>query len=242
MRLRALTGLERDKIEEEYLELIKTIAYLEQVLSSERMVLGIVKEQLVSVKHKFGDERRTLITGDEGELADEDLIAQEDMVITISHAGYIKRMNLNTYRQQRRGGRGVTGMTTKEEDFVEQMFIATTHHYLLVFTNRGRCFRLKVHEIPEVGRTAKGSALVNLLALDGSEKLKTVIPVKDFAQGGYLFMATAGGIVKKTALSEFNSRHNGILAINLDDDDDLIGVQLSDGNADMMLALSLIHI
>ncbi len=238
MRLRALTGLERDKIEAEYLELIKTIAYLEQVLQSERMVLGIIKEQLSGVKEKYGDPRRTVISGYEGEIADEDLIAQEDMVITISHTGYIKRLNLNTYKQQRRGGRGITGMTTRQEDFVEQLFITTTHHYLLVFTTRGRCFRLKVHEIPEVGRTAKGTALVNLLALDAQEKVQTVIPVKNFDQGGYLFMSTSHGVVKKTGLREFNSRNNGIIAITLDEGDDLIGVQLTDGSNDIMLSTS----
>ncbi len=236
MRLRALTGLEHGKIDAEYAELIKTIAYLEQVLSSERMVLGIIKEQLIQLKNKFGDDRRTTIVGDEGEMSDEDLIAEEDMVITISHAGYIKRLNLNTYRQQRRGGRGVTGMTTRDEDFVEQMFIASTHDYLLIFTSRGRCFRLKVHEIPEVSRTARGSALVNLLALEGGEKLRTVIPIKSFDQGGYLVMATRAGIVKKTALDQYHSRNNGIIALSLDDDDDLIAVMLTDGNSDLMLS------
>lgn len=236
MRLRALTGLEHGKIDAEYAELIKKIAYLEQVLSSERMVLGIIKEQLLELKARFGDARRTTIVGDEGEMNEEDLIAQEDMVITISHAGYIKRLNLNTYRQQKRGGRGITGMTTRDEDFVEQMFIASTHDYLLIFTNRGRCFRLKVHEIPEVGRQAKGSALVNLLALDANEKLRTVIPIKSFEQGGYLVMATRQGIVKKTALDQYNSRTNGILAISMDDDDDLIAVMLTDGNSDLMLS------
>lgn len=236
MRLRALTGLEHGKIDAEYAELIKTIAYLEQVLASERMVLGIIREQVVNLKNKFGDERRTTIVGDEGEMNDEDLIAQEDMVITISHAGYIKRLNLNTYRQQRRGGRGITGMTTRDEDFVEQLFIASTHDYLLIFTNRGRCFRLKVHEIPEVGRTARGSALVNLLALTPDEKLRTVIPIKSFEQGGYLVMATRAGIVKKTALDQYNSRTNGIIALTMDDDDDLIAVMLTDGNSDLMLS------
>lgn len=236
MRLRALTGLEHGKIDAEYAELIKTIAYLEQVLSSERMVLGIIKEQLITLKNKFGDDRRTTIVGDEGEMSDEDLIAEEDMVITISHAGYIKRLNLNTYRQQRRGGRGVTGMTTRDEDFVEQMFIASTHDYLLIFTSRGRCFRLKVHEIPEVSRTARGSALVNLLALEGGEKLRTVIPIKSFDQGGYLVMATRAGIVKKTALDQYNSRNNGIIALTMDDNDDLIAAMLTDGNSDLMLS------
>lgn len=236
MRLRALTGLEHGKIDAEYAELIKNIAYLEQVLSSDRMVLGIIKEQLITLKNKFGDPRRTTITGDHGEVNEEDLIAVEDMVITISHAGYIKRLNLNTYRQQKRGGRGITGMTTRDEDFVEQMFIASTHDYLLIFTNRGRCFRLKVHEIPEVGRTARGSALVNLLALDANEKLRTVIPIKSFEQGGYVTMATANGIIKKTALSEYDSRNNGIGAIKLDDDDTLIAVMLTDGDSDIMLS------
>ena len=236
MRLRALTGLERDKVENEYNELIKQIAYLEQVLSSERMVIGIIKEQLTEIKEKYGDERRTLITNDEGQLTEEDLIAQEDMVITISHAGYIKRMNLNTYRQQRRGGRGITGMTTKDEDFVEQLFIAATHDYLLVFTTQGRCFRLKVHEIPEVGRTAKGSALINLLPLAGNEKPKTVIPIQNFEQKGYLFMATRNGIVKKTSLNDFHSRNNGIIAINLDENDELIGAQFTNGADDMVLS------
>lgn len=236
MRLRALTGLEHGKIDAEYAELIKTIAYLEQVLSSERMILGIIKEQLITLKNKFGDDRRTTIVGDEGEMSDEDLIAEEDMVITISHAGYIKRLNLNTYRQQRRGGRGVTGMTTRDEDFVEQMFIASTHDYLLIFTSRGRCFRLKVHEIPEVSRTARGSALVNLLALEGGEKLRTVIPIKSFDQGGYLVMATRAGIVKKTALDQYNSRNNGIIALTMDDNDDLIAAMLTDGNSDLMLS------
>lgn len=236
MRLRALTGLERDKVEEEYRELIKTIAYLEQVLQSERMVLNIIKTELGEIKKKYNDERRTLIVPDEGEIDIEDLIAQEDMVITISHNGYIKRLNVNTYKQQRRGGRGITGMTTRQEDFVEKLFITTTHHYLLAFTTRGRCFRLKVHEIPEVGRTARGTSLVNLLALDGNEKVKTVIPVKGFEDGSYLFLATRNGIVKKTNLKEFNSRTNGIIAIALAEDDDLIGVTLTNGEEDIILS------
>ncbi len=236
MRLRALTGLEREKVEEEYRGLIKTIAYLEQVLQSERMVLSIIKTELGQIKEKYNDERRTLIVPDEGEIDIEDLIAQEDMVITISHNGYIKRLNVNTYRQQRRGGRGITGMTTRQEDFVEMLFITTTHHYLLAFTTRGRCFRMKVHEIPEVGRTAKGTSLVNLLALDGNEKVKTVIPVKNFDEGGYLFMATKNGIVKKTSLKEFDSRTNGIIAIGLTEDDDLISVTLTSGEEEIMLS------
>ncbi len=237
MRLRALTGLEHGKIDAEYAERIKTIAYLEQVLSSERMVLGIIKEQLLEVKNRFGDERRTTIVGEEGSpMEEEDLIAQEDMVITISHAGYIKRLNLNTYRQQKRGGRGVTGMTTRDEDFVEQMFVASTHDYLLIFTSRGRAFRLKVHEVPEVGRTARGSALVNLLALDANEKLRTVIPITSLERSGYMVMATKNGIVKRTELAQFKSRQNGLAAISLQPDDDLIAVLLTDGGSDILLA------
>jgi len=236
MRLRALTNLERDKLEDEYTQLIKTIAYLEQVLQSERMVLAIIKEEIIQLKNKYNDERRTVIVPDEGDISIEDLIAEEDVVITISHTGYIKRLNINTYRQQRRGGRGVTGMTTRQEDFVEQLFTATTHQYLLAFTNRGRCFRLKVHEIPEASRTAKGTALVNLLSLDGMETVTTVLPIKNFEQEGYLFMATAKGTIKKTQLQEFDSRNNGIIAINLAEDDDLIGVVFTNGNDDIILS------
>lgn len=169
-------------------------------------------------------------------MEEEDLIAQEDMVITISHAGYIKRLNLNTYRQQKRGGRGVTGMTTRDEDFVEQMFVASTHDYLLIFTSRGRAFRLKVHEVPEVGRTARGSALVNLLALDANEKLRTVIPITSLERTGYMVMATRNGTVKRTELSQFKSRQNGLAAISLQPDDDLIAVLLTDGGSDILLA------
>ncbi len=236
MRLRALTNLERDKLEDEYTQLIKTIAYLEQVLQSERIVLAIIKEEIIQLKNKYNDERRTVIVPDEGDISIEDLIAEEDVVITISHTGYIKRLNINTYRQQRRGGRGVTGMTTRQEDFVEQLFTATTHQYLLAFTNRGRCFRLKVHEIPEASRTAKGTALVNLLSLDGMETATTVLPIKNFEQEGYLFMATAKGTIKKTQLQEFDSRNNGIIAINLAEDDDLIGVVFTNGNDDIILS------
>ncbi|MDR2713261.1 MAG: DNA gyrase subunit A [Clostridiales bacterium] len=237
MRLRALTGLERDKLEEEYRELIKTIAYLTDVLNNEKLVLYIIKEELLKLQAKYGDERRTVITRDDSELSVEDLIAEEDMVITITNSGYIKRLNLNTYRQQRRGGRGVIAMGTKQEDFVEQIFITTTHHYLMVFTSRGKSYRLKVHEIPEAGRQAKGTALVNLIYLTGDDQVTAVIPVRDYTDDTYLFMATAQGTVKKSRLSEYNSsRKDGLVAINLDEGDSLIGVKLTKGDEEIVLS------
>ncbi|MCL1976091.1 MAG: DNA gyrase subunit A, partial [Firmicutes bacterium] len=172
MRLRALQGMEREKLDAEYKELIKTIAYLTEVLANNKLVMFIIKDELIKMQEKYGDHRRTIITRDDSELTTEDLIAEEDMVITISNSGYIKRLNANTYRQQKRGGRGVTAMTTKQEDFVEQLFITTTHHYLMVFTQKGRVYRLKVHEIPEAGRQAKGTAIVNLLSLAGSDTIQ----------------------------------------------------------------------
>lgn len=239
MRLRALQGMEREKLDAEYKELIKTIAYLTEVLNNEKLVFYIIKDELKQIQEKYGDHRRTIITKDDSELSDEDLIAEEDMVITITNNGYIKRLNTNTYRQQRRGGRGVTAMTTKQEDFVEQLFITTTHHYLMVFTNKGRAYRLKVHEIPEAGRQAKGTAIVNLLSLTGDDKVAAVIPVKEYTDDLYLFMATAKGVVKKSVLSEYDSsRRDGLIAINLDDDDELIGVKLTNGSEEIILSTS----
>ncbi len=237
MRLRALTGLEREKLEDEYRELIKTIAYLTEVLANEKLVLYIIKEELKKIQEKYADTRRTIITADDSELSDEDLIAVEDMVITITNNGYIKRLNSNTYRQQKRGGRGVTAMTTKQEDFVEQLFIATTHHYLLVFTSRGKVYRLKVHEIPEAGRHAKGTAIVNLISLPGDDSVTAVIPVREFNDEQYLFMCTCAGIVKKSLLSEYDtSRRDGLIAINLDDGDSLIGVKLTNGKQEIVIS------
>ena len=237
MRLRALQGMEREKLDAEYRELIKTIAYLTEVLNNEKMVQYIVKDELTQLRDKYGDERRTLIVPDEGDLTTEDLIAEEDMVITITNNGYIKRLNTNTYRQQKRGGRGITGMTTKSEDFVKQMFITTTHHYMMVFTSKGRAYRLKVHEIPEAGRQAKGTAIVNLLSLTGEDKIAAVIPVKEYSDDKYLFMATARGIVKKSLLSEYdNSRKDGLIAIKLDEGDSLIGVALTEGDDEVILS------
>lgn len=237
MKLRALQGMEREKLDAEYKELIKTIAYLTEVLNNEKLVLYIIKDELRQLQEKYGDHRRTIITRDEGELCDEDLIAEEDMVITITNSGYIKRLNTNTYRQQRRGGRGVTAMTTKQEDFVEQLFITTTHHYLMVFTSKGRAYRLKVHEIPEAGRQAKGTAIVNLLSLTGEDEVTAVIPVKEYTDDQYLFMATSSGVVKKSVLSEYDSsRRDGLIAINLDEGDSLIGVKLTNGDEEILLS------
>ncbi|MEL7568634.1 MAG: DNA gyrase subunit A, partial [Dehalobacterium sp.] len=236
MRFRALTGLERQKLDEEYKELIKLIAYLTDVLKNEKLVLHIIREEILAIKEKYHDPRRTQIVRDDSDFNEEDLIAEEDMVITITNNGYIKRLNTNTYRSQKRGGRGISAMATKEEDFVEHLFITTTHHYLMVFTNKGKVYRLKVHEIPEASRTAKGTALVNLLYLSGEETVKTVIPVKEYSDELFLFMATRKGIVKKSVLSEYDSaRKDGLIAIHLDDNDELISVKLTDGTQEIII-------
>ncbi|BBB90549.1 MAG TPA: DNA gyrase subunit A [Methylomusa anaerophila] len=236
MRLQRLTGLEREKIEMEYKDILETIEWLEGVLADEHKVMNIIKEELLDVKKRFADARRTVITSDISKLEMEDLIAEEDVVITLTHYGYIKRLPVDTYRSQRRGGRGVTGMGTKEEDFVEQLFVATTHHNLLFFTTRGRVYRLKAYEVPEAGRTAKGTAIVNLLQVEKDEKITAVIPVKEFVANRYLFMATQKGIVKKSELVEFDTaRKGGLNAINLDDDDDLIGVKLTSGEQHIIM-------
>jgi DNA gyrase subunit A len=238
MRLQRLTALERQKIEDEYRELLAKIDYYKRVLSDEKMVLSIIREEILAIKEKFGDGRRTRITPKEAEEFDvEDLIAEEDVVITLTHMGYIKRIPLSTYRSQKRGGKGVTGITTREEDFVERIFVASTHHVVLFFTDRGNVYRLKVHEIPEAGRTAKGTAIVNLLPLKPREKVNAVIPIKDFGEARYLLFATKSGIVKKTLLSEFEGfRKSGIIAITLKEDDELIGVRLVDRHDQVLLA------
>jgi len=236
MRLQRLTGLEREKIEQEYKDILEQIEYLESILADEHKVLEVIKEELLDVKKRFGDARRTVITSDTGSFDVEDLIAEEDVVITLTHGGYIKRLPVDTYRSQRRGGRGVTGMGTKEEDFVEHLFVATTHHNILFFTNRGRVYRLKAYEIPEASRTAKGTAIVNLLALENREIVTAVVPVKEFDAQRYLFMATKKGIVKKTKLMEYDtSRRVGLIAIILDEDDDLIDVKLTNGDMNVLL-------
>lgn len=236
MRLQRLTGLEREKVEQEYKDILETIEWLESVLADEQKVLNIIKEELLDVRKRFADERRTVITSDVSKLDVEDLIAEEDIVITLTHGGYIKRLPVDTYRSQKRGGRGVTGMGTKEEDFVEHLFVATTHHNILFFTNRGRVYRLKGYEIPEASRTAKGTAIVNLLALENTEKVTAVIPIKEFSNRRYLFMATKNGTVKKTELMEFDTpRRTGLIAIVLDEDDDLIDVKLTNGEMNVVL-------
>ncbi|ABZ83683.1 DNA gyrase, a subunit [Heliomicrobium modesticaldum Ice1] len=237
MRLKRLAGLEREKIENEYQELLSSIAYYRAVLHSEKMVLDIIKKEISEIKEKFADPRRTEITSSGADIDVEDLIAEEDAVITITHNGYIKRLPVNTYKAQRRGGRGVTGMGTKEDDFVEHLFVTTTHHTLLFFTDRGKVYRLKTHEIPEASRTAKGTAIVNLLAITGDEKVNAVIPVKEFAADQYLFTATRSGIVKKTSLQHYDTvRKEGLIALTLDEGDELIGVKLTDGKSDILLA------
>jgi DNA gyrase subunit A len=237
LRLQRLTGLERKKIEDEYLDLIKKIEYYRSILESRARLLGIIREELEDHKKRFGDERRTDIVDAEGEFHIEDLIAEEDMIITITHSGYIKRIPIGTYRRQRRGGKGITGLGMKEEDFVEQLFIASTHSYILFFTDKGKCYWLKVHEIPQGGRLARGKAIVNLLEMSREENITAFIPVSDFGVDAYLMMATKHGLVKKTHLSAYaNPRRGGIIAILLRENDRLIAAHLTAGNDDVVLA------
>ncbi len=237
MRLYQLTGLERDKLEAEYLEVIKLISYLRDLLATRHKIYGLIKEELLQVKETYGDPRRTEIAPEEGEMNVEDLIADRGCIITISHSGYIKRVPTATYRAQRRGGKGVTGMDTKEEDYVEHLFNATTHDYVLFLTASGRIYWEKVYEIPEAGRAARGKAIVNLLELKSEEQIAAMVTVRDFPETEFLVMATAKGIVKKTSLAEFkNPRRDGIIAINIEEGDRLIGVKLTKGQNDIMLA------
>lgn len=239
MTLARLTKLEHKKIEGEYLDLIKTIANLRSILASEKKILAIIKEELSLLKKRYGDERRTQILEETVEFRDEDLIKEEDVVITISHAGYIKRLPLITYHQQRRGGKGVVGVGMREEDFVEHLFIGSTHSYVLFFTNHGRVHGLKAHQIPEAGRLAKGKAMVNLLGLTSTESVTAIIAVAGFDIGGYLLMATKFGLVKKSLLSLYgNLRSGGIIAISLGEGDELIGVALTTGEDEVVLATS----
>ena len=236
MRLKTLSGLQREKIEEEYNELMKLIAHLRDILNSEKLVFDIIKEELLEIKQKYGDERKTKIVAAEGEIDIEDLIKEEQTVVALTHFGYIKRMPIDTYKSQRRGGKGITGMTTREEDFVKQIFTASTHDTILFFTNKGKLYRLRGYEVPEAGRTARGTAIVNLFSLDAGEKVSAVIPIQNFAEGKYLLMATKNGLIKKTALSEYNSaRKTGLQGITLKEDDELIGVRLTDGEDNVVL-------
>ena len=236
MQLKRLTGLAIEKLIEELNELHQKIAYYKAVLADENKILEIIKDEITVIKEKYGDNRRTMIAGAEEDFVIEDLIDDEEVVITISHGGYIKRMPVDTYKSQKRGGRGITAMTTKEDDFVEQIFTTTTHKYIIFFTNKGKCYRLKVYEIPEASRQSKGTAIINLLNIHGDEKITAVIPLKEYSDDQYLMAATKNGSVKKTALTEYDtSRRDGIIAINLEDNDELIGVQLTDGMQDVIL-------
>ena len=236
MKLQRLTQLERDKLTQEYEEIIKRIAYLKSVLDSEALVRQIIKDELQALREEYKDERRTQIVPEAADINIEDLIAQEEVVVTISHAGYIKRNPVSLYRAQRRGGKGKIGMGTKEEDFVATLFTASTHDYLLFFTDAGKVYWLKVHEIPEAGRAAKGKAMVNLLDLAGEEQVTATLPVKEFRDDRYVIMATRMGTIKKTELSAYgNPRLGGIIALTLDSGDKLIGVEITDGQREILL-------
>ncbi|MBS4803385.1 MAG: DNA gyrase subunit A [Clostridium sp.] len=236
MRLRRLTGLERDKIEEEYAELMKQIEYLKSILNSEEKLLSVIKEELTEIKRRYGDDRRTSIEKVMNEIDIEDLIQEEDVVVTLTHSGYIKRISADTYSAQRRGGRGIQAMSTKEDDFVEHVSITSTHSDVLFFTNKGRVYKLRAYEIPDAGRTAKGTNIINLIAIEQDERIETVLTIRDDVNEGFLFMATKQGLVKKTHLSEFkNLRKNGLIAINLRDGDELLKVKVTRGDAKIII-------
>ncbi|GIP50950.1 DNA gyrase subunit A [compost metagenome] len=236
MRLRRLTGLEREKIEDEYNELLQKIAEYREILANEHLVLKIIGEELQEIRERFADERRSEITIGEESILDEDLIPQEEVVITITHTGYIKRLPVTTYRSQKRGGRGVVGMDTKDNDFVEHLFVTNSHHYLMFFTDRGKAYRLKAYEIPELGRTARGTPIINLIQIEQGETVNAVIEVERFDDDKYLFFATKNGIVKKTPIEDYiNIRRGGLIAVNLREDDTLIDVKLTYGNEEVIM-------
>ena len=236
MQLKRLSGLQREKIEEEYNELMKLIAYYKEVLSNERLVFDIIEKELLEIKEKYGDERLTKITAAEGEFDEEDLIKEEQVVVALTHFGYIKRMPVGTYKSQRRGGKGITGISTREDDFVKEIFTASTHDTILFFTNKGKMYRLRGFEIPEAGRTARGTAIVNLLNLDAGEKVSAIIPLQNYAEGKYILMSTKNGLIKKTPLKEYDSsRTTGLIGITLKEDDELIDVRLTDGQDNVVL-------
>ncbi|MCI8556497.1 MAG: DNA gyrase subunit A [Lachnospiraceae bacterium] len=236
MRLRALTGLEREKLEAEYKSLMEQIEYLKSILADEKKLLGVIREEILVISEKYGDERRTHIGYDEFDLSMEDLIPNEEIVITMTNLGYIKRMTTDNFKSQNRGGKGIKGMQTINEDYIEDLMMTTTHHYLMFFTNTGKVYRLKAYEIPEAGRTSRGTAIINLLQLQPGEKITAVIPIKDYNEGKYLFMATKNGLVKKTSILDYaNVRKTGLLAINLRDGDELIEVKYTDNEQDVFL-------
>ncbi len=236
LRLHRLTGLERDKIKEEHKQLIELIDRLKKILGDDKLIYGVIKEELKEIKKKYGDERRTDITTDISDIEIEDLIPEEENVISISHSGYIKRVPVTTYRKQGRGGKGVTGTNLKEDDFVEHLFIASTHHYIMFFSNMGKVYRMKVHQIPTGSRMSKGKAIVNLLPFVPGERVAAIIAVKDYGEDQYLIMATKKGMIKKTSIEAYNtSRKDGIIAINIKEGDELIGVEKSSGNDDIIM-------
>ncbi len=240
MRLQRLTGLERQKIEQEYDELLKTIKYLKDVLANDDMIYDIIKKELGELKRKYGDERRTSISSDVGEIDIEDLIQEEEVVITFTHFGYIKRMPIDTYRIQKRGGKGIQGLQTREDDFVEKIFITSTHHYIMFFTNKGKVYRLKAYEIPEASRQARGTAIVNLLQLDSGEKITAAFAVKEFDDMHNLVLATEKGLIKKISLKDLDTnRRVGLIAITLRENDELISVQMTDGNDELIIGTRL---
>ena len=236
MRLRALTGLEREKLETEYAELMKRIDELKAILADRKLLLGVIKKEILVISDKYGDDRRTSIGFDEYDISMEDLIPKEDVVITMTKLGYIKRMSNDTFKSQNRGGKGIKGMQTLDEDYVEYLFMTNTHQYIMFFTNKGRCYRLKGYEIPEAGRTSRGTAIINILQLQPDEKITAMIPIKDYNDGEYLFMATKKGLVKKTPILDYaNVRKTGLAAITLREDDELIEVKTTDNERDIIL-------
>ena len=236
MRLRALTGLEREKLEAEYAELMQKIEEYKAILADRKLLLGVIREEILVIRDKYGDERRTAIGYDEFDISMEDLVPLEDTVITMTKLGYIKRMTSDNFKSQNRGGKGIKGMQTIDEDYIEELFMTTTHDYVLFFTNKGRVYRLKAYEIPESGRTARGTAIINLLQLQPEEKITAVITLKEFDENKYLFMATKHGIVKKTSISEYqNIRKTGLQAINLREEDELIEVKVTNKEKDIIL-------
>ena len=236
MRLRALTGLEREKLEAEYAELMKKIEEYRAILADRKLLLGVIRKEILVISEKYGDERRTHIGYDEFDISMEDLIPRENVVITVTNMGYIKRMSMDTFKSQNRGGKGIKGMQTLEEDFIRELFVTTSHHYIMFFTNKGRVYRLKAYEIPEAGRTARGTAVINLLQLMPDEKITATIPIKEYEDGKYLFMATKKGLVKKTPIQDYmNVRKTGLAAISLREDDLLIEVKVTDNAQDILL-------